>query len=121
MSEKKGIDLENLKFIDASEVPAKVRYTPYRELLKRIHKGKALVLSSKEVNINTVRAGIQRVQRHGDFKRIVTMQRRLESGEEVLYVVNPPDELATPEGGTVFRRRKRIEEPDMTRTERSTE
>jgi len=94
MSEKKGIDLENLKFVDASEVPVKVRYTPYRELLKRIRKGKALVLSEKDVNINTARAGIKRVQSHGEFKRIITVQRRLVSGEQVLYIVNPSDEDA---------------------------
>lgn len=92
MSEKKGIDLENLKFVDASEVPTKVRYTPYRELLKRIRKGKALVLSEKDVNINTARAGIKRLQKHGEFKRIMTQQRRLANGEQVLYVVNPSDE-----------------------------
>lgn len=92
MSEKKGVDLENLKFIDASEVPTKVRYTPYREMLKRVRKGKALVLSEKNVNINTVRAGIHRLQKKGEFKKITTVQRRLENGEMVLYVVNPPSE-----------------------------
>jgi len=92
MSQKKSIDLENLKFIDANEVPAKVRYTPYRELLRRIRKGKALVLSEKDVNLNTARAGIQRLQKKGEFKKITTMQRRLESGEMVLYVVNPGEE-----------------------------
>ncbi len=92
MSQKKGFDLQNLKFIDASEVPAKVRYTPYREILKRIRKGKALVVSEKDANINTVRAGIQRLQRRGEFKRIIMLQRKLENGEQVLYVVNPSDE-----------------------------
>jgi hypothetical protein len=92
MSERKGINLENLKFVDASEVPAKVRYTPYRELLKRIRKGKALILSEKDVNINTARAGIKRLQKKGEFKRITMVQRRMVSGEQVLYVVNPPDE-----------------------------
>jgi hypothetical protein len=92
MSQKKGLDLQNLKFIDQSEVPAKVRYTPYRELLKRIRKGKALVLSEKDVNIGTARAGIQRLQKKGEFKRIIMVQRRLTNGEAVLYVVNPSDE-----------------------------
>lgn len=91
MSQKKGLDLENLKFVDASEVPSKVRYTPYRELLKRIRKGKALVISEKDVNINTARAGIQRLQKKGEFKRIITVQRRMVSGERVLYVVNPSE------------------------------
>jgi hypothetical protein len=92
MSKRKGINLENLKFVDASEVPAKVRQTPYRELLKKIRKGKALVVSENDANINTVRAGIQRLQKKGEFKRITTVQRRLPSGEVVLYVVNPSDE-----------------------------
>jgi hypothetical protein len=100
MSQKKGIDLENLKFIDANEVPTKVRYTPYRELLKRIRKGKALVLSETDVNINTARAGIKRLQKHGEFKRIIAMQRRLENGEQVLYVVNPPSEEQTEKKST---------------------
>ena len=92
MSEKKGLDLNNLKFVDASDVPTKVRYTPYRELLKRIRKGKALIVSEKDANINTVRAGIQRLQKRGEFKKIITVQRRMENGEQVLYVVNPSDE-----------------------------
>jgi hypothetical protein len=110
MSEKKAIDLENLKFIEASEVPAKVRYTPYRELLKRIRKGKALVLTEKDVNINTARAGIKRVQSHGEFKRIIIQQRRLANGEQVLYVVNPPDEEVSVEGQIYRRARKSGEE-----------
>jgi hypothetical protein len=91
MSEKKGIDLENLKVIEEKEVPKKVRYTPYRELLKRIQKGKAVVLSEKDVHINTVRAGIHRLQRRGEFKKIRIQQGKLENGEVVLYIVNPSE------------------------------
>jgi hypothetical protein len=93
MSKRKGIDLEKLKIIDESEVPAKpVRYTPYREILKRIRKGKALVISDEEMNIDTVRAGIRRIQRRGEFKRIIMAQRKREDGVRVLYVVNPSEE-----------------------------
>jgi hypothetical protein len=92
MSEKKGIDLNNLKFVDASEVPAKVRYTPYREMLKRIKKGKALILTDKEANLRSVRAGVIRMQHRGEFKKLRTTERLLENGEHVLYIVYPSDE-----------------------------
>lgn len=93
LTEKKGIDLEHLTIIDESEVPAKqARYTPYRELLKRIKKGRALVLSENEVNIHTVRAGILRLRKRGEFKRIMIRQRRDTDGIRKLYVINPSDE-----------------------------
>jgi hypothetical protein len=92
MSKRKGLDLENLKFIDATEVPAKVRYTPYRDILRRIRKGKALVVSDKDMDINTMRAGVQRLKNKGEFKWIILVQRTMDNGEQVLYVVNPSNE-----------------------------
>jgi hypothetical protein len=93
LTEKKGLDTEHLTFVDATEIPAKARrYTPYREILKRIRKGKALVVTEKDANINTVRAGIKRLQRKGEFKKIRMMQRKQEDGMQMLYVVNPSDE-----------------------------
>ena len=93
MTEKKGIDLEHLTFIDATQVPAKARrYTPYRELLKRIKKGKAVVLSEEEVNIDTARAGVRRLQEKGEFKKITMVQRMRPDGKKVLYIVNPSEE-----------------------------
>lgn len=95
MVRRKGLDLEHLTIIDAAEVPAKPkRYTPYRKMLKRIRKGKALVVSDEELNIDTVRAGIRRLQRKGEFKRMVVTQRKREDGTRVLYIINPSEERA---------------------------
>lgn len=92
-SKRKGIDLKSLKIIDASEVPATPRrYTPYREMLKRIRKGKALVISSDEINIDTARAGIRRLQKKGEFTRLIVTQRKRVGGKRILYVINPSDE-----------------------------
>ena len=93
MTEKKGIDLEHLTFIDATQVPAKAkRYTPYRELLKRIKKGKAVVISEEQMNIDTARAGVRRLQEKGEFKKMTMVQRRQPDGKRVLYIVNPSEE-----------------------------
>jgi len=93
MSTNKGLNPENLKLIDASEVPTKTRrYTPYREILKRIKKGKALVVTDDEANVDTVRAGIRRLQEHGEFTRVIITQRKNEHGVRMLYVINPSDE-----------------------------
>jgi hypothetical protein len=94
MKARKGLDLKHLTIIDATEVPAKPkRYTPYREMLKRIRKGKALVISDEELNVDTVRAGIKRLQRKGEFKQLIITQRKREDGVRVLYIVNPSEEL----------------------------
>ena len=90
---RKGIDLKHLTIIEESEVPAKlVRYTPYREMLRRIRKGKALVLSDEEINVGTLRAGIKRLQKKGEFKRIIVRQMRGSDGIKRLYVINPSEE-----------------------------
>lgn len=93
MVKRKGVNPKSLTIIDESEVPAKpVRFTPYREILKRIRKGKAAVISDEEVSVDTVRAGIRRLQRRGEFKRIVMAQRKREDGVRVLYIINPSEE-----------------------------
>lgn len=93
MVKRKGIDPKSLAIIDESEVPVKtIRYTPYRAILKRIRKGKAAVISDEEANIDTVRAGIRRLQRRGEFKRIVMAQRKREDGTRELYIINPSEE-----------------------------
>jgi hypothetical protein len=93
VNEKKGLNLENLTYIDASQVPARAkRYTPYRELLKRVRKGKAVVISEDEANIDTTRAGVRRLQQKGEFKKIELIQRTKPDGKRVLYIVNPIDE-----------------------------
>ena len=94
MSKKrKGLDLENLTIIDAEQVPAKPkRYTPYRDVLRRIRKGKALVLSEEEVSIETARAAIRRLQKKGEFTKLTVTQRKSANGTRKLYVVNPSEE-----------------------------
>lgn len=92
MSKRKRIDLKNLTIIDESEVPDKPkRYTPYRELLKRMGKGKALVLTVDDVNLITARAAIRRLQRKGEFKQMVVTQRTV-GDKKKLYIINPSDE-----------------------------
>jgi len=91
MSKRKGIDLKNLPIIDESEVPDKPkRYTPYRELFKRIGNGKALVLTDNDVNLTTARAALRRLQRKGEFKQMMATQRTVE-GKRTLYIINPSD------------------------------
>ena len=93
LTEKKGIDLEHLMFVDESQVPVKAkRYTPYRELLKRIKRGKALVISGDQANIETTRAGVRRLQEKGEFKKVQMVQRTRPDGKRVLYIVNPSEE-----------------------------
>jgi len=89
---RSGIDFENLTVIDESEVPAKPkRYTPYRKLLKRIRKGKALVLSEEQISIDTARAAIRRLQKKGEFMNLTVTQRKNEDGIRILYVINPSE------------------------------
>ena len=90
---RRGIDIKSLTIIDENEVPAKPkRYTPYREMLKRIRKGKALVISDGEIGIDTARAAIRRLQKKGEFSKLVITQRKGEDGIRRLYVINPSGE-----------------------------
>jgi len=93
MTKKRGeIDIENLTIIDESEVPARPkRYTPYRVMLKRIRKGKALVVSDEEVGIDTARASIRRLQKKGEFTNLVVTQMKGEDGIRRLYIINPSE------------------------------
>ena len=92
MPRKTKLNLKHLTIIEESEVPKPVRYTPYRALLRRIRKGKALVLSNEELNIGTARAGIRRLQKRGEFKHIVLRQARGKDDIIRLYVINPSEE-----------------------------
>jgi hypothetical protein len=90
---RRGLDPKNLKIIEEEEVPAKPqRYTPYREVLGRIRKGKALVISDEEISVDTARAAIRRLQRKGEFKKLVLSQVKGQDGIKKLYVVNPSEE-----------------------------
>lgn len=97
MSEKKRLALDNLTFIDESQVPVKrtARYTPYRDILRRIKKGKALVISNAQVNIDTFRAGIRRLQEKGEFADFVVSSHKDFDGTVKLYIVNPTEKEET--------------------------
>jgi hypothetical protein len=89
---KKELDLNNLTIVDESEVPAQPkRYTPYRALLKRIRKGKALVLTSEQIRIDTARSGINRIKKRGEFKQIVMRQITEPDGTKKLFIINPSE------------------------------
>jgi len=93
MQKRKGLDIKDLKIIDEGEVPAKPkRYTPYREILRRIRKGKALVISDEEIGVDTARAAIRRLQKKGEFAKLTLIQRTCEDGIKRLYVINPSEE-----------------------------
>ena len=94
MTNGNRIDLDNFPIIEASDVPkTSARNTPYREMLKRIKKGKAMVIDPKATNlrITTVRAAIRRLQKKGEFKQLEISQRTM-NGKQILYIINPSDE-----------------------------
>lgn len=93
MRKRKGLDIKDLKIIDEDEVPAKPkRYTPYREIFRRIQKGKALVISDEEIGVDTARAAIRRLQKKGEFAKLIVTQRKGEDGIKRLYIINPSEE-----------------------------
>jgi len=90
---KEKLDLEHLTIIDESAVPGKpVRYTPYREILKRVKRGKALVISDEQFNIDNFRTGVRRLQKRGEFTKLVMRQQKGTDGIRRLYVINPSEE-----------------------------
>ncbi len=87
---RRGLDLDNIKIISASEVPASSRVrTPYRELLQKIGKGQATYLTPHDVSLDTAAAAIRRLQRRGgeEFKNFKVTRRKVE-GELRLYIIN---------------------------------
>ena len=92
MTAKKKLGLSKLTFIEESEVPVKpVRYTPYRDIMRKIKKGKALVVSEEEVNIDTFRAGVLRLKKKGEFKNYFVRAQKGTDGIRRLYIVNPSE------------------------------
>lgn len=90
---KEKLDLEHLTIIDENDVPVKLqRYTPYREMLKRVRKGKALVISDEQANIDNFRASVLRLQRRGEFTKLVMRQQKGTDGIRRLYIINPSAE-----------------------------
>jgi hypothetical protein len=93
MTKLQELNLDKLEIIDEQDVQAKVRKaTPYRELLKRIHKGKAMVITENDANVRTIAAGVRRIQKRGEFKRYRLAERHREDGVHILYIINPSDE-----------------------------
>lgn len=90
VAKRTGINLDDLNIIDESSVPAKPRRnTPYRELLKKIPIGKALVLTDDQVSIDSTRSGIRRLQKNGEFKKYIIRQQKNVKGIRILYIINP--------------------------------
>jgi hypothetical protein len=89
MSKKhKGLELNQLKIIEISDIPDMSRPTPYRELAEKVPIGKAIVVTDEEINIDSVRTGIQRLQKNGEFKDIVMKQRTVD-GLRHLFIMKP--------------------------------
>jgi hypothetical protein len=96
MSTKKKLTEIKLTFIEESEVPVKpIRFTPYRDILRKIKKGKALVVSDNEINIDTFRAGVLRLQKKGEFTKYCMRGPQGIDGKRTLYVVNPTETKPT--------------------------
>ncbi len=91
MTKKSALDINNLIVVTEEQVPETTRYTPYREILNSIKKGTAVVLSSEDVNIESVRGGIRRLQRKGEFKHIILRPANEANGVKKLYILNPSD------------------------------
>lgn len=91
MTKKSALDIANLTVVPEEVVPEATRYTPYREILGSIKKGYAVVLSSEDVNLESVRGGIRRLQRRGEFKNIVMRPTNEPNGIKKLYILNPSE------------------------------
>lgn len=85
---RKGLDLEHLNLVPKDAIPPKSKVsTPYRELLKRIPKGQAAVLTEHDVSLDTAAAAIRRFQRRGEYQNF-KVTRRIVDGQKRLYVIN---------------------------------
>ncbi len=96
MAKKTALDVTKLKLTVVSEdaVPAATpRQAPYREILKGIKKGTALMFSSEDVNLDSMRGGVRRLQRRGEFKHIIMRTAIETNGVKKLYLWNPSDKV----------------------------
>ncbi len=92
MTKKSALDITNLTVVSEEVVPEAItRHTPYRDILNSIKKGTAVVFSSEDVNLDSARGGIRRLQRRGEFKHIVLRTAVEPNGVKKLYVLNPSD------------------------------
>lgn len=91
MTKKSALDITNLTVVPENVVPEATRYTPYREILGSIKKGTAVVLSSEDVNLESAKSSVRRLQRKGEFNHIVLRQANEPNGIKKLYILNPSE------------------------------
>jgi hypothetical protein len=85
---KLGINFGNLNIINTEDIPPKSRVTtPYTELLRQISKGQALVLTEKEVSLETAAAAVRRLQRRVPEFKDYSVTRRTVDGEKRVYII----------------------------------
>ncbi|MCJ7559418.1 hypothetical protein MUO79_02215 [Candidatus Bathyarchaeota archaeon] len=85
---RKGLDLDHLNIVPKEEIPPKSRVSnPYKELLRRIPKGKAVVLTPHDVSLDTAAAAIRRLQKLPEF-RDFTATRRTVDGQTRLFIIH---------------------------------
>lgn len=87
------IDENNLKIIDASNVPyskfgTRSRPDKYHKVFEQIPKGKVGVLNSKETNVIALRCSLTRAQKKGKFKQLTIRQIK-----DKIYIINNPAEV----------------------------
>jgi hypothetical protein len=85
---RRGFEVENIKIIQASEVPPASRVrSPYRQLLMKIGRGQAVYLTPQQVSLETASAAIRTLQKLGEFTDF-KVTRRTVDGEKRLYIIN---------------------------------
>lgn len=85
---RQGINFRNPNIIKADAIPPPSRAsTPYKELLRKIDKGQALVLTDMEVSLETAAAAVRRLKRLPEFEDF-TVTRRTVEGQKRLYIVH---------------------------------
>jgi len=83
-----GINFGNLRIINTVDIPPPSRVkTPYNEVLRQIDKGQALVLTEKEVSLETAAAAVRRLQRRVPEFKDYSVTRRTVDGEKRLYII----------------------------------
>ena len=85
---KKSIKVEELKFIEESEVPKVRPQTPWEEIFSAIPPGKATVFEPEQVSPSTVRTALKRYQKKGKFVSLRMTARKIAGGRYKTYVVN---------------------------------
>jgi len=61
---KGKIDMSNLTFVPLTRVPERIVYTPWPDLFGKIPVGQALVVREDELNPDSTRAALKRLQQN---------------------------------------------------------